>query len=113
MALAPWNANRHKVSLLERRTGVERQIVGLLPVRHLFVMPLEQVVAKIVFQIAPDGVDVVRVVLRVVVFEEERRALHAVVVALTPFFTARPSERDFFPASLFDLRPLGIRELSA
>src|SRR5438445_3259229 len=46
-------------------------------VRHLLVMPLEQVVAKIVLEIAPDGVDVIGVVLRVVVFEQERGALHA------------------------------------
>src|SRR5438094_829967 len=55
----------------------------LIFVFHLRVMPPQRVVAEVVRKIAPDRVDVVRVVLRVVEFEEEARALHAVVMALT------------------------------
>ena len=58
----------------------------------LLVMPLEHVRAKVVREVAPDGVDMVRVVLRVVVFEQEGRALHAVVVAVAALQAARPRE---------------------
>src|SRR5207249_2758271 len=49
--------------------------------RYALVMFAQQVVSEIVFKIAPDSVNVVRVVLRIVVFHQESRALHAIVMA--------------------------------
>src|SRR5439155_11833915 len=54
----------------------------LFPVRRLIVMLPQQIFAKIVFKIAPDGVKVVRVVLGVVVFHEELLTLYPVLMAL-------------------------------
>ena len=45
----------------------------------------EKVTAKVVFQIPPDGVHVVGVVLDVGGFDEEGRALDSVVVGLAGF----------------------------
>lgn len=42
----------------------------------------QDVFAEIAIEIAPDGVDVIPVVLRVVLLDQERVALHAVVVLL-------------------------------
>ena len=42
----------------------------------------QQIRAKVVAGVAPDGVDVVGVVLRVVVFYQEARSLQAIVVGL-------------------------------
>ena len=60
-----------------------RILVRLFPVRGLLVVALEQVVVEVVREITPDGVDVVRVVLCVFVFEKEARALHAIVEAFS------------------------------
>ena len=43
---------------------------------------LQQITTKVVLEIAPDSVDVVGIVLSVVVLEEERRSVDALVVAL-------------------------------
>ena len=52
--------------------------------------------------------NVVAVVLRVVVLDQERRALHAVVVLLPLLGLARPGERDVVEAGLLQLlHPLG------
>jgi len=62
----------------------------------------ERVVTEVLLQVAPGGVHVVRVVLRVVQFDEERRTLDAVVVALAHFGAAGPSEEDLVLGKLGD-----------
>src|SRR6266542_5494847 len=52
----------------------------------------QQIPAKIAVRIAPDGMDVVDVVLRVVVLDEKRRPLEAVVVRPPALGLAGPSE---------------------
>jgi hypothetical protein len=66
------------------------------------VVLFEQVAAEIAGEIAPDGVDVVVVVLRVVVLDEECGRLYAVVVAFAALHAAGPSEVDGL-AGLLDL----------
>src|SRR5256885_13309987 len=50
----------------------------LFPYTTLF---RSDVIAEIMFKVAPDRMDVVRVVLRVVVFHQKCRTLHPVVMA--------------------------------
>jgi hypothetical protein len=59
----------------------------------LLVMPPERVPSEIIFQIAPDGVDVVGVVLGVVVLDQERRPLESDNNALARLGWTRPGER--------------------
>src|SRR5471030_2919047 len=59
-------------------------------VRDRSKMFAQEVAPEVSVEIAPDRVDVVAVVLRVVVLHEKRRALNPVVVLLTPLGLARP-----------------------
>src|SRR3954452_2883638 len=71
----------------------------------------EQVFAKVILKIAPDRVDMVGVVLGVVVFEEERRGLKAIIMRL-PFFNApSPAKIDFLQAGFLDLLNIFAREI--
>ena len=79
------------------------EALGYSLMRHLVVMLPEEIFAEIVFEIAPDGVDVVGVVLGVVVFEQERWPLHAVIVGFAPFDATGPGEIDFVQAGFGDL----------
>src|ERR1700730_567282 len=54
----------------------------------------EQVCAPVAVEVAPDAVDMIRVVLGGVELDEEGAALHAVVVAFAVFKAAHPSEFD-------------------
>jgi len=81
--------------------------------RRLFIVPLEEVGAEVVFQVAPDGVDMVGGVLDVVVFQEESSALDAVVVPLARLNRPGPREVNFPPTVGFDLLPVGGGEFGA
>src|SRR6478736_6138617 len=74
-----------------------------LPVMAGVVMLFEQVLAEIAREIAPDGMDVVGVILRIVHFNEERRRLHAVVVWVAPIDATGPGKKDVL-ARLVKLR---------
>ena len=52
----------------------------------------ERVAAEVVGQVPPDGVDVVRAALGVVVLDEDPLALDPIVVRLAPLGAARPEE---------------------
>ena len=67
------------------------------------VVLLEQVFAEVVFEVAPDAMNVVGVVLGIVVFDEEGRPLDAVVVGLTEFEAAGPGEADLVDSGFEDL----------
>src|SRR5213075_2112744 len=58
------------------------------------VVLLQHVATEIVFKVAIDGVDVVGVVLRVIVLDDEVRTLHAVIVRLAAFEAAGPGEEN-------------------
>lgn len=44
------------------------------------IMPFQQVLSEVVFKVTPDGVDMVRPVLRVIQFDEKRWAVNPVVM---------------------------------
>ena len=64
----------------------------------------QKVAPEIAAEIAPDRVNVVRVVLRVVVLDEEGRTLHPVVMLLAPFGLTRPRKPDLVDARFLDPR---------
>lgn len=57
-------------------------------------MLLQQVTSKVVVEVSPDGVDMVCIVLRVVILEQERWSMDPVVMALTALSGACPSKAD-------------------
>src|SRR5687767_870288 len=73
-----------------------KYLTGLLCVRFLE-MGAKDVAIEVVGEIAPDAVHVVRVVLGVVVFEDESGALHPVIVRLPALDPSRPRERERIP----------------
>src|SRR5436190_14026506 len=74
----------------------------LLLVWHFRVVLPQQVFAEVVVEIAPDGVDVVGVVLRVVVLDEKSWSLHAIVMRVAFFDAAGPRKINFVPPGLVD-----------
>src|SRR5262245_15591854 len=64
----------------------------------------QQVAAEVAVEVAPHRVDVVAVVLRVVVLDEERRSLDAVVVLLSALGLTGPREPDLLEARFLQLR---------
>ena len=71
------------------------------------VVPRQKVLAPVVVEVAPDRVDVVRAVLRVVVLDEEARAADRVVVAVTRLLRPGPCERDLVQPAGDDALPVG------
>ena len=61
----------------------------------MVVMLPQNIFAKIVFKIAPDGVDMVRVVLRVIVFHQKRGPLDAIIMRLAAFLAAAAQARAY------------------
>src|SRR5262245_51407231 len=75
--------------------------------RRRLVMFAQQILAEIAVEIAPDRVDVIGVVLRVVVFDQEGRALDAVIMRIAFVHAARPREIYLVEAGVAKLlRPL-------
>ena len=69
--------------------------------------------AEIVIKISPYAVDMIRLVLGIVVFENKVFSLNTIVVRLTAFDTACPSERNFVEASFFDFCPIFCGDIGA
>src|ERR1044071_2712793 len=91
-----------------RRAGSSGVLLGV--VRHLIVMVPEQILTKIVLQIAPDTMNVIGVILSVVVFHQERRTLNAIVMALARLEPSRPGKGNFVLTCLLDFFQIGFRE---
>src|ERR1700730_6667063 len=66
-----------------------------LLVRDRLEVLAQQIPPEVAVEIAPHGMDVIAVVLGVVVLDQKRGPLDAVVVLLSPLRLARPGERDF------------------
>ena len=81
--------------------------------RDFVVVFAEHVAAEIMVQIAPDGVDVVGVVLGVVEFQQERLVLDAIVMSLSRFDSTGPGEVEVFLAGLGQLGEIGIGQFLA
>ena len=78
-----------------------------LMVRGVPVVFSQQVFAPVAVEVAPHAVNVIGVVLGVVVLEQKRAALHAVVVAFAFLQAAHPCEFDLVKACLADfVQPL-------
>src|SRR5262249_20079751 len=77
----------------------------------LAVMLGEQILAPVAGEGSPDGMNVVRAVLRLVVFDGERGAFDRVVVGLAWSESSRPCEADGVEARTLDLPPLGLSDL--
>src|SRR5262245_36903835 len=73
----------------------------------------EQIMAEIIFEIAPHAVDVVRLVLRVVELDHEGRPLDAVVMSLARLESTRPGEADLIEAGRGDFGARLVGELGA
>lgn len=72
----------------ESASGLVLVVVGVL------VMIAEDILAEVIFQVTPEGMDMVGVVLGVVVFDDELGGLHPVVVGLAGFGSTGPCEVD-------------------
>ena len=70
----------------------------------------EDVAAKISVEVPPDGMNVVAVVLRVVVFDQERRALHLILILVSFLRRAGPGEHDGIGARRLDFRKARRRD---
>ena len=60
------------------------------------IVPPQNILTKIIAQIAPDRVDVVRIILRIIVFGEKARSQHPIIM---------------WPAALLGTRPCKTRRL--
>src|SRR5262245_56696950 len=67
------------------------------------VMLAQQILAEIAIEIAPDRVNVIGVVLRVVVLNQKRRALDAVVMRIAFVDSARPGKMNLVDAGVAHL----------
>src|SRR5215207_11747819 len=63
----------------------------------------EQIAAEVVAQVAPHGVDVIRVGLLVVVLDEDRRSMDAIIVRLANLGAARPGEAQLAESTVLDV----------
>ena len=75
------------------------KVLSLVAIR---VMLLKQVFSEVAIEVAPDRVNVIGVVLRVVEFDKESGRLDAIIARVAGVDSARPSEVDI-PGSLVDL----------
>src|SRR4051812_28642875 len=73
----------------------------------------EKVSPEVAGRIAPDGMDVVRVVLGVVMLDQQARAVEAEVMGVARVRRACPGEVDGAHARLADTRPLRLCKLGA
>src|SRR5262249_18572994 len=73
-----------------------RRMAGLI-------MLLEQILAKVASQVAPYGVDVIGLILRVIKFNEEGKRLDAIIAWVATINATSPGEVDI-PSCFIDLR---------
>src|SRR5262245_50278466 len=75
-----------------------------MPMRMCVVVG-QYVLAPVVGEIAPDAVDMIGAVLRVVVLDQKRRPFDGIVVPLAALLRAGPGKRQRVQAGPLDLRP--------
>ena len=68
----------------------------------------QRFVTEVVFEVPPNAVDMIGVVLSVVVFDDERWTLDPVVMPLTGFSAAGPGKMNALDSSLANFRHLVI-----
>src|ERR1044072_6919925 len=79
----------------------------------LFIMLAEGIHAEIVFKVTTNGVNMIRIILRVVVFNKQFRAMNPIVMGFATFCTAGPGKMNFFNADPFNLFKLELRQSRA
>src|SRR5262249_29129426 len=96
-------AGRSLLRLATTRDARLRSLVLLLIVFY-------QRVAKVIVEVAVDAVDVIGLVLRIVVLNQECRALNEIMVRLAGLEAASPLKMDLLRASAIDACQVLIRE---
>src|SRR5258705_3352627 len=85
----------------------------MLVMRRIPVVLRQNIFAPVAVEVAPHAVNVIRVVLSVVVFDQKCAALHTIVVAISFFETAHPGKLDGIETRMADfvqtLARLGLR----
>src|SRR5206468_1022588 len=84
-----------------------------LLVRDAIIMLAQEVVAEVAFEIAPDRVDMVGVVLGIVVFQKEGRALHPIVVSFLGLDAPGPGEIQILRSRVLDSLQVPVRDFRA
>ena len=77
------------------------------------IMRLQQILAKTVGGIVPDAMYMVCPVLRVIVLDEERRAVHAIIMRLSRGVTTGPGEMESVDAGRGDFVQFCLRHIRA
>ena len=67
-------------------------IASLLSCMTFLMMYPQDIQPEIIFQMAPHTVDMIGVVLRIVVFHQEKGTLKPIIVRFSGFFATRPSK---------------------
>ena len=60
----------------------------------LLIMQTEEIFTEIVFQVTPDGVNMVGVILRIVIFYQEKWTVETVIVRFTAVLRTGPGKVD-------------------
>ena len=76
-------------------------------------MLLQQVLAEIIFEVAPDNVNMIGFVLSIVVLKNERRPLDPKIVWLLRLDKAPLSKTDVIKSCVLHLFQIGSRQLRA
>ena len=77
----------------------------------VLIVGTEQVYTEIVFDMSPNGVDMVSVILRVVIFHEEEGTVQPVVMRLSTIRRSCPSEVNIVYTRIAQFLPLNFRQL--
>src|SRR5439155_440596 len=72
---------------------------------YMRIMGRQHVRIPVVGEIAPDDMDMIGIVLRIVILNQERRPFDRIVVPLAAFLRASPGKADRIQAGLLDPRP--------
>src|SRR5262245_4509649 len=91
------------MSRKDRSGEAEGSCAGDVSVPHLLEVLAQDVSSEVAVEIPPDRVNVVAVVLGVVVLDQERRALHAVIVLLALLGLAEPGKPHLVQPGTLDL----------
>ena len=73
----------------------------------------QQIVPVVSVKLPPGGMNVVGIVLRICVFEHERRPLDAIIVPFPLFEATRPGKMDLVPSFLGDVGQIRLRDLGS
>ena len=76
-----------------------------------FVMQPQKIQTEIALQVAPDGMNMISIFLGVVILDEEKRAVEAVIMRLAGLFGTCPGEVDGVQVRISNLRLLDTSKI--